>query len=375
MPEYLATARDAQGRKVTERLDVDSADEAVQVLRDRGYDEIVLHTDDVGAHYTRQSAVDSVISPREFLWFRQMRPALAGFLIVTIKSYQRGWPWFLAAVALLAYRSSQGRTWRWPDTVLLIYLLFPAIFAAAAQLVRGAAGRYHRLIEAVAWGRWEEVLERADSVGGGVSPEEVAFQKAKALAGLGRLDEAIEGVEPFGDGQRIPLWMYWARLAEVYTTARRYQDSKAAMEKALGLAPDNATLLLDLADTEVWRWRNPRRARELLARARAHALSDMLQPFAMKTEGLIRLEEGHPREAREFLERALCKVAAFRHASALMGAMIDKMHAVLALACAAEGDLESARRHYLVARPRLLALKLDDVRARCEAALGLPPEG
>jgi tetratricopeptide (TPR) repeat protein len=372
MPEYLATARDGEGKRVTERLDADSADEAVQALRDRGYDEIVLHTDDVGALYTKQSAVESVISPREFLRFRDWPAPLAGFLLITIKLYKQGWFWYLAALALLGYRFLQGWTWKALDIAIVVYLLLPMLFALVAQFFRGAAGRYHRVIDAAAWGRWEEVLARADSVGGQVAPEEVAFQKAKALAGLGRLDEALRLAEPFGDGQRIPAWLYWSRLAGVYATAQRYLDAKAAMEKAVELAPDNATLLVDLADSEVWRWHNPRRARELLARARAHALSDVLQPFVMQTEGLIRLEEGNAREARELLEEAYRRAERFRHASPLMGAMLDKMLAALALACAAEGDLEAARRHYQLARPRLEALKHDDVLDRCAKAIGLP---
>src|SRR5262245_2141424 len=208
MPEYLASARNGDGKTVTERLEAASADEAVQALRDRGYDEIVLHTDDVGALYSKQSAVDPVITPREFLWFRDWPAPLAGFLIVTIKLYKQGWPWYLAALALLAYRSAQGLTWGALDVAIVIYVLFPALFALAAQFFRGAAGRYQWLIDAVAWGRWEEVLAHADSVGGQVAPEEVAFQKAKAHAGLGRLDEALRMVEPFSDGQRIPPWLY-----------------------------------------------------------------------------------------------------------------------------------------------------------------------
>ena len=205
MPEYLATARNVDGKSVTERLEAASADEAVQALRDRGYDEIVLHTDDVGALYSKQSAVASVITPRQFLWFRDWPAPLAGFLIVTIQAYKRGWFWYLAALALLAYRFAQGLTWQALDVAIVIYLVFPALFALAAQLFfRGTAGRYQRLMDAVAWGRWEEVLAQADSVGGQVAPEEVAFNKAKALAGLGRFDEALRTVEPFGDGQRIP---------------------------------------------------------------------------------------------------------------------------------------------------------------------------
>src|SRR5262249_17439534 len=161
--------------------------------------------------------------------------------------------------------------WKALDYAIVVYLLLPLVFALVAQFFRGAAGRYHRLIDAVAWGRWDDVLAQADSLGGQVAPEEVAFQKAKALAGLGRNDEALRLVEPFGDGQRIPAWLYWSRLAEVYATSQHYHDAKAALEKAVELAPENATLLVDMADTEVRRWHNPRRARELLARARAHA--------------------------------------------------------------------------------------------------------
>jgi type II secretory pathway component PulF len=70
MPEYLATARNSQGKKVTQRLDVNSADEAVQTLRERGYDEIVLHTDDVAARNTKQKALAATVNPRQYLWFR-----------------------------------------------------------------------------------------------------------------------------------------------------------------------------------------------------------------------------------------------------------------------------------------------------------------
>jgi tetratricopeptide (TPR) repeat protein len=370
MPEYLATAQTADGKRVTERLEAASADEAVQALRERGYDEIVLHTDDVGALYSKQSAVDSVITPREYVRLRNLPAPLAGFLLLTIKFYTQGWLWYLGALALLAYRWSQGLTWNALDVAIVVYLLLPALFALVVQFFPGAGGRYRRLIDAVSWGRWDEVLAQADSVGGQVAPEEIAFNKAKALSGLGRIDEALRMVEPFGDGQRIPPWLYWSRLAAVYETAKRYDDAKAAMERALELAPDNATLLVDMAESEVWRRRNPRRARELLARARAHALSDVLQPFAMRTEGLIRLEEGNAREARELLEDAFRRAERFRHASPLMGAMLDKMHAAIALACAAEGDIEAARRHYQLARPRLEALRLVDVLERCEKAIG-----
>jgi hypothetical protein len=88
---------------------------------------------------------------------------------------------------------------------------------------------------------------------------------------------------------------------------------------------------------------------------------------------LINLEEGRAREARQLLEQAFDKAKVFRHASPLMEARLDRMHVPLVLACAAEGDLESAERHWQIAKPRVVALKLDDDLARCEKALGLSP--
>jgi hypothetical protein len=370
MPEYLATARNPQGKKVTERLEVNSADEAVQVLRDRGYDEIVLHTDDVGARYTKQKSVESNVTPSQYLWFRSMPSWLAHVLIVTISSYRKGWYWNLAAIALLAYRLSVGRPWGAIETGLVVYLVFPPIFALASLLFRGAGNRYRRVMDAAAWGRWDDVLNQMDALKGKLPPEEIAFQKAKALAGLGRLDEALHLTAPFKDG-RIPIGTYFSRLAGVYSTAKLRNESKAAMEKALESAPDNATYLVDLAESEVWLRHNPKLARELLARARKHAMSDLLLPFAQCAEGLIELEEGRAHDARQLLESALQKLKAFRHSSPLMEARLDRLHVPLALACSAEGDMEAARRHYELAKPRLVALKLTDDLARCEKALGL----
>jgi hypothetical protein len=73
-----------------------------------------------------------------------------------------------------------------------------------------------------------------------------------------------------------------------------------------------------------------RLARQLLARARAHSLSDVVQPWVITTKGVIRLEEGKPREARPLLEQAFEMQNKLRHASTLVGAELDKMHAALA---------------------------------------------
>lgn len=152
---------------------------------------------------------------------------LAVFLIITTEAYRRGWLMNLAALLLLTYGRYQRLPWRTIDTVVAGFLLFPAIFAFVARFSRGPSNRYKALIEAVVWGRWREVLSLADAVGGHVPPEEIAFQKAKAFAGLGMLERGLEVVKPFDGAEKVPGWMYDSRLAEVYSAAKRQDDAAA----------------------------------------------------------------------------------------------------------------------------------------------------
>jgi tetratricopeptide (TPR) repeat protein len=372
MPEYLLTGRDPTGKTATERVEADSVDAAVQTLRDRGFTDIVPHTDDVGAFYSKQAQLAEVMSPREYLQFRNLPGPLAVFLFVVSKGYRQGWFLYLGALAILAYRRLDGASWGLFDSGVAIYLMLPVMFALGAQLFRGASRRYENLIEAIAWGRWDEALALSDQGKIPVAPEELAFRKASALAGLDRLDEALAVVERFAGGTTIPEWMYQARLTDVYQIARHDDEAAQAMDRALELAPDNATVLLDTARVALDHHRDPRRARDLLARARRHALADTLQPFATAIEGGIHLEEGRPNDGLPLLERAYRELSRFRFASPLTGLILDLMHAHLTLAHAAVGDPVTAERHFRQAEPRLQALRKDDLLQRCRHALALP---
>jgi tetratricopeptide (TPR) repeat protein len=376
MPEYLLTGRDARGRTTTQRVDADSGDEAVRIAREElGLDEVVLHTDDAGATVGTPEQVQTLISPRDFLRFRDLPPRIAGFLVLFRLIYKKTALWMILAAGFLAYRRYLERPWAWIDWAEIAFLLSPAVLAALAQLSTGVAGRYNRLIEDVAWGRWESVLEQVDGLeGSGVLASDLAFQRANALAALGRLDEAMEVVEPYSDGEAMADWLYSGRVADVYSTARRFDDARRALEHAGELAPDNPTVLLDLARSESHRGSNPQLAREFLTRARQHALSDLLAIFAVETEGRIFLQEGRPHEAIGRLKEALEKLSAFRFASPLIGGALDIIEADLALAYAAAGDMTAAHTHAAKALPRLRARDEDLRLDRLRKALGHLPD-
>jgi len=374
MPEYLATVRRPDGRKVTENVVASSADEAVRFLRERGYDEVVLHSDDTMALFIRQREKAEHISPGDYLLLRNLPRGVGLFVVVTLNGYRKMWFTMVLTAFGLAYLRSGLRPWAYWDWLCVAILLLPPAFALCVALFGGRIrARHQRMLDALFWGRWEECLWRADRVGLKVPPQEIALRKAQALAGLDRLDEALRLVEPFADGQAVPFWFYRSMLAQVYEFARRRDTAIAQLEQAVELAPDNGTMLLSLARHVIWHKRDPRRARELLTQARTHALSDITTPFADLLEGVILLEEGRPRDALPVLEAAHKVFHARRHMP-LGYLAVEQAMLARALTHAALGESEEALKLYGKARPRLVALRSEGL-DRCDRAIGLPRDG
>jgi tetratricopeptide (TPR) repeat protein len=371
MHEYLYTARTPEGRRVTECMEADSADEVVRLLGERGYTEIVLHTDDIMARYTRYRQVQGPITPRDYVGFRRSKGYLSRVLFLARKLYAGAWMPSLLAISVIVSRRIQGLPWDYWDTGAAVVLAAPLAYVLIAALF-STAERYSRLLDAASWFRWEEVLELLPSLRHRLPPEEAAVREAQAVAGLGRLEEGLELVRPFGDGKRLPLWMYYARLANVYFAAGRQEQVLAVTEKAAELAPDNPALLIDLATLLIRYRRDLRRAEELLARAQKHAISDMVGIFLENVQGMLALEQGDAQKALHLLSKSQAAMMPYRHATPIINYPIDRTHAYLALVHASLGEPTEAERHYRLAQPRLLVTDGDDLLRRCEQALGLP---
>lgn len=367
VPEYILTARRPNGQTATERVDTTSAERAVRTLEERGYTDIVLHTDDVAAHYTRQRQVDEHVSPAEFLQMGRSSRLGLGFI------YVGQWYaalWWLVGIAMLTFAYRRWIDWPWGTLDIAAIVLFFLPWFGLIQPWIGSAYAYERFIEAGAWYRWDEVLRLLPTVQGRIPAEEAAFREAAALAGLGRLDEALAVVEPFSNGRRMPRWMYWARLNDVYSAAAMPERCVAVITQAAELAPDNATVLVDLATARLIHQRDLSAVRDLLRQIRTLTLSDVLQIWVVGLEGMLALEEGRVEEAVERLTQARGGFWQIRHASPLVPAVIDRLEGYLALAYAANGQLDVAREHFRRAEPRLRRSPNPDLLRRCEQALG-----
>lgn len=368
MAEYILSGRTPGGRRTTQRIDAESADQAVEIFRDDGFTEIVLHTDDVAALYTRQSATDEMISPREFIEFRDRGGFLHSTFFIIRKIYIKTWGLSAGAILTMSFRRTSGMPWGPADYLSLTALAFPLVYAPLSQL-RNPARRYHHLQDALAWGRWEEALRLLPLVSKRLPPEDTAFNAAKALAALGRLDEACQIVAPFADDPLIPKWLFHGRMADVYFAAREIERAIGCLEEAAADAPTNPTVLLDLANALLRYRQDVDRAETLLANAKSHAISDILVPVVAMIEGIIAFERRNAHEAREKLRAAFQGLSAFRGGTPLLGIILDMIRTYLSLAHAELGDMEAAKAEFHIAAPRLRALRIDQLIRRCERAI------
>lgn len=369
MLEYVLSAQSPDGARVALAVEADSADEAVADLQAQGYTDIVLHTSNLHVALMEQRNGNAALAPADYLRFRRSRGYLANVLFWSQYSYRRYWQIFGGAAVYVALRRSTGLPLGRDELLCLAVLAFPIVWQALLQA--SSAGRsYQRLLEAVSWHRWNDVLEYIAVIGHRLSPAEAAFREAQALAGLGNLAAALARVRPLAEDRDLPPWYYSARLAEVYRVAGRPEAVLAAAEQAFQLAPDEPAILIDLAIALLRYRRDTQRARNLLQRARAHAMSDVEAPFLSLAEGMLALADERPRHAFQHLQSARNGFAALRRMNPLVRATLDRTDAYLALAYTALGDPDAAIRAFRRAAPRLEATNDLDLLRRCRNAIG-----
>jgi cytochrome c-type biogenesis protein CcmH/NrfG len=141
----------------------------------------------------------------------------------------------------------------------------------------------------------------------------------------------------------------------VYISGHDRANALGAMERAHELMPDNTDVLIDLASLVMVVHRDVPRARALLAAAGRHVLAETAYPFYRACEGLIALAEKRPAEAVASLEDAVRRAEPFLRGNPSVRYHIARLGGHLALAHAANGDHEAARREAARARPVLKA--------------------
>jgi tetratricopeptide (TPR) repeat protein len=353
MHEYLVTGRTADGDTATEIVEAATGDEAVRAFEDQGHTDIVLHTGETQALWYKPSTLVKLLHPREIVALREIGAGRQCALLVRML-YRKLWPVVLLCGIPMAIAVAFDLEFDWIVWGTLALALSPILIGLWLCFL-GSGARYRRLLVAVGWGDWPEVLRLVPRVKLQLPAMELPLRKAQALAGLGRVPEALLEYDRLDDDPSVSRPIFWGYRALVYIAAHDRANAIVVLERAQELMPDNPDVLVDLAALVMVVRRDVPRARRLLAEAGRHVLADTTYPFYRACEGLIALAEKRPAEAVKCLEEAVRLVEPFLRGNPSVRYHIARLGGHLALAYAASGDHEAARREADRARPVLRA--------------------
>jgi len=360
-------ATSADGRTVTDRIAAPNAAAALGALRERGFTAIQLLDDE-------QSAVqDADPGSRTRLQFTaaeeqalRRRRSLASRLLWTFNRNAVIWgPLLLWAIAA-----------RWHDpehlpalplALLTTFLLWFSWASVPTVMYQQAlqASAWHRWAQVERWMRWLALWQRWFHVR--MPLHELLVRRATALAGLGRLGEALELVAPLRTDPTLAATVSSpARFAPIYMAARNYLQAAQLQIQAHEQAPTVSTAI-DLAFTRV-RWLDdPAGAAALLAPIDAAPQPPLVRIFLASARGLVALAEGSSGLAILHFETALGEARAHAGTPLMQGMILDT-RAHYGLALVAVGRRKEARAHFKAAMPLLKARGDHALIERCKAA-------
>ncbi len=373
MLEFLVTCTDAEGKRETIRIQASSSREAIERCALRGYTDITLHTDDAAAvAVAAMPAVDDeVMKPADLVQLRSLS-SLGFFWMLYGKSWSLLWWAQGPALAWLAYGAWRGAPMSWLGWIASALLLFPPAIAAWLAFF-GPARKYDAMLEAMCWGRWQEVLDRIPALRDSVPDFELDMRCACALVGLGRFDEGMAQLRNHGNDPAIPLWMYLGRMSELYDLAHRYDEALQCHRDAWEDAPDNPTVVLDYALALLKQERDTELALRLISEIENQPKADLLVMVLPLLHGMAALNTGRDSDASNRLKEAENNLRPMAKGSALVRFLVDMARTYRAIALAKLGRSNEADRLFAVVLPRLEAMNYTRLIERFQSARG--PEG
>jgi tetratricopeptide (TPR) repeat protein len=381
MGKFLWSGKTASGQEVVDEIEAESAEAARKIMEGRGCSDLRLHTGEINDFIDEQMRKSSPpeyapdLSPKQRLEFLEGKSP--GMLRKWFKAVIESGGTILFLLALFAWTILLGSTLL-SSFFLLLLLIVLLLFPVLNWWFRRTQTVFRQLHRASSWRRWNEVLECIEklkklrtSTKIGIPEVTLERYRAKALAGFGRLEEAIPNFLTVAEEEKMPKWLSYTQLASIYTVAKQYDLALESYRLALQEAPDNSIVLLDLGTFLVTRFNSPEDARRLLAKAEASQLSEHEKCHVPRLLGGIAYQEKdfaavdkNIREALAGFERHPKKKYYIYEPSILI------CKGYLAVSCAALGDKAAAKAYFAQSEKYLEAVCLDDIIAKYHEKMG-----
>ena len=384
MPKFLWSGKAASGQEEVEEVEAETAIAARKILEARGWTDLRQHTSEVHDFAVRQIREsiprnDPKLTPKERLqyhegtapgfwsnWLKSVGGSAGVILLlavfVLLTTYDRGKPGNNIKIGIFVF------------LLAIIVFLFPAVFWWSRRTKR----LFVKLHTARTWRRWNEVVRCLDKLPAaqratksGIGDFEMARYRALALAGKGRLDEALASYRAAAEKANPPPWLIHSFEAGLYIVAKQYDQALAYYRLALDKAVDKSIVCLDLGMYLVQRYNCPDEAKKLLAQAEACQLSELALVHVPYLRGAIAFRERDYAAMDQNMREALAgfeKRAAVRFY--IFEASLLTCKGYLAVSGAALGRKDEARRYFAQAKDYLALIGLDDLVAQYETILG-----
>jgi tetratricopeptide (TPR) repeat protein len=384
MPTFLWSGKNAAGVEEADRITADTPEAARKVLEERGWTELRLHTTDIHNFVQEQIRASSpperqpnLTAKEELSYVKGTSP---GFFSRWSKALTESWGIALAMAVVIAWAIFRGNRTDWVVSLILLVLLLAMFFLhPVLELWFRQTGReFRRLTKANTWHRWAEVLECLDGLERaqkntqiGIGDANKARYRARALVGMGRLDEGLELFRVSSEAAKTPAWLYHTFQAGLYRLVKQDDKARELYRQALEEATDKTIVLIDTAAFLVERYNRPAEAREFLAQAEKCQLSELAIQFLPGVRGKIAYREKDYATADKLLRQGLAGYENQpRKKAYIFEGSILTAKAYLAVCNAALGNKEAARKFFRDAEPFMKAVEMDELLAHYESVMG-----
>jgi tetratricopeptide (TPR) repeat protein len=359
MPNFLWSGKAPSGREEAEEVAAETPAEARKILEARGWTELRQHTTEIADFiHQRQrlaSRCNPKLTPKERLQYHEgTAPGLWGNWVKVIGNSAVTYLLLAGVLGWAIYdrQMPYDRFWIAISAMVLAYGVF--LYPVLCWWFRQTKRLFVKLHTARTWYRWEEVLQclkqlaKAKSKTNiGINDYSLARYRALALAGLGRLDEAVTSFTAAAEKANTPPWLCHTTLANIYTVARQYDKALECYRTAFEAATDKSIICIDLAMYLVNRFNRPQEARQLLSQVEKMQFPENAIPHLALLRGVIAYREKNFSEMDKQILEALADFEKHPRAKLyLYEGSILNCKGYLAVSSAALGRKSEARKYF-----------------------------
>jgi tetratricopeptide (TPR) repeat protein len=370
---YTWSGRDKSGQPVIREIQADTSEQSKAILVAEGYTELELREDEIAsvgrAGFRNDGGFLSkaiTVTAEDRLKHRDnATPSDVPRIGIGTKLV---WLFIITAFAALEIYQKH---------YLVLIVLAVGLFLCLAFFVCLALPSiyYKKLIEALDWYRWDEVLSLVGKLKTTgrfgiikIPDSELTRYRAMAFVAKGRLQDGLAEYQKCEGRPDCPAWLYKQFVSSLYTIAKQYDKAIEYNRMAIQDKP-MASAWWDLAYRYARYKRDAVKAREAMTEAEKGPVTDSAKPFCTRCRGVIAYLEGDFATAKSELETTI-DVIEKRKWFPFKGAGLSISRAYLCCVFAKQGDLPAAKRNFDLAREYLEATKEDELIAECRGLIG-----